>query len=65
MQNRTEQDVLEIYKHTDRITRSQMWIRFPAFRKIFDEIDGNTDNQRKVSRVAPWSDWFKKKKNHV
>ena len=45
MQNRTEEDVLEVYKNTDRITRNHMWIRFPAFRKAFDEIDDSTGNK--------------------
>ena len=62
MQNRTEQDVLEIYKYADQITRNQMWMRFPAFREAFDEVDGNTDNKWRVSGVVPRADWYKKEK---
>jgi len=62
MQNRTEEDVLEVYKNTDQITRNQMWIRFPAFRKAFDEIDDSTGNKWRASGVVPRADWCKKEK---
>ncbi|MGD9246057.1 MAG: hypothetical protein PVH36_14080 [Desulfobacterales bacterium] len=64
MKNRTEKDVLEMYKHTDQITRNQIWIRFPAFRKAFDEIDDSTGNniKRQVSGVVTRAVWCKKEK---
>jgi hypothetical protein len=60
MQNRTEEDVLEAYKNTDRITRNQMWIRFPAFRKAFNDINDSAENNWQVSGVISRSAWYKK-----
>lgn len=60
MQNRAKEDVLEVYKDTDRITRHLMWIRFPTFRKAFDEIDDSTGNNWQVSKVVPRNEWYKK-----
>lgn len=60
MHNRTEEDVLEVYKNTDRITRNQMWIRFQALRRAFDEIDDSMGNKWQVSRVIPRNEWYKK-----
>ena len=56
MQNRTEEEVLEEYQNTDRISRDQMWIRFPVFRKTFDEINGNTGNKGHIHRIVSWPD---------
>jgi hypothetical protein len=61
MQNRAEKDVLELYKNADRIKRNQMWIRFPACRKAFDEIDVATCNKWQLSRVVGSTNWYKKK----
>ena len=61
MQNRTEEDVLKMYENTDQIIRDQMWIRFPALRKAFDEIDDNAKNKWQVSGVVSRADWYKKK----
>ncbi len=60
MQNRTEEDVLKMYKNTDRITRNQLWIRFPSFRKAFDEIDESTGNKWQVSGVVCRANWYRK-----
>ena len=60
MQNRTEEDVLEVYKNSDRMTRNQMWIRFPVFRKAFDEIDYSAENNWQVSVVISQNEWHKK-----
>jgi len=61
LQNRTEEDVLKMYENTDQIIRDQMWIRFPALRKAFDEIDDNAKNKWQVSGVVSRADWYKKK----
>ena len=60
MQNRTEEDVLKVYKNTDRITRNQMWIRFPAFRKAFDGIDDSEENKWQVPGIISRNEWHKK-----
>jgi hypothetical protein len=62
MQNRTEQDVLEIYKNADQITKNQMWMRFPAFREAFDEFDGSPGNKWQVSGVVFRADCYIKEK---
>ena len=62
MQDRTEENVLKMYEDTDQITRDQMWMRFPAFRKAFDEIDNRTGNSWQAPKVVPRADWHKKEK---
>lgn len=61
MQNRTEEDVLKMYKNTDQITKNQMWIRFPTFRKAFDEMDDSGGNDLRVFEIIPRTDLYKKK----
>lgn len=61
MQNRTEEDVLEVYKSADRITRNQMWIRFPALRKAFEEMDDSAGFDLQIFEIIPRTDWYKKK----
>lgn len=56
MQNISEEDVLEAYKNTDQITRTQMWMRFSAFRKAFDEIDDSNGNKWQVAEIIPRTD---------
>ena len=60
MQNRTEEDVLKVYKNSDRITRNRMWIRFPAFRKAFDGIDDSEENKWQVPGIISRNEWHKK-----
>ncbi len=60
MQIRTEEDVLEVYKNTDQITRNQMWVRFPAFRKAFKEMDDSDSIDWQVSEIIPLTEWYKK-----
>ena len=62
MQNRIEEEVLEKYKNTDHITRDQMWIRFPALRKAFDEIAINTGNKWLLSINGFLTDRYTKEK---
>ena len=62
MQNRTEEEVLEKYKNTDQITRDQMWIRYPDFRKAFDEITGKTGNKSHLPSNGSLTDYYTKEK---
>jgi hypothetical protein len=62
MQIKAEAEILEKYKYADQITKYQIWMRFPAFRKAFDEIDGNAGNKWQVPRAVPRADWYKKEK---
>jgi len=62
MQNRIEEEILEKYKNTDHITRDQMWIRFPALRKAFDEIAINTSNKWLLSIKGFLTNMYTKEK---